>query len=122
MVDDNPDILESMEMVLSALGHEIATCACGEQAVETITAWRPDAAFVDASLPGISGYDVARTICATAITPAPILIAMTGWDRDEDRQRAIDSGFAVHAVKPLDLPQLRTLLDDIAARLPHNSV
>lgn len=117
VVDDNADILESMEMVLTALGHEATTCASGEDALETITRGLPDAAFIDASLPGISGYEVARAIRAAGVQPTPVLVAMTGWDRDEDRRRAEDSGFAIHAVKPLDLEMLRAVLDDIISRM-----
>lgn len=117
LVDDNADILESMAMVLNALGHETQTCLTGELAVERITEWKPDAAIVDATLPGISGYDVARAIGAASLTPDPVLVAMTGWDRDEDRQRSLEAGFGIHVVKPLDLQQLRTLLSDISDRV-----
>lgn len=117
LVDDNADILESMAMVLNVLGHVTETCLTGELAVERIVEWKPDAAIVDASLPGISGYDVARAVGAAALTPDPVLVAMTGWDRDEDRQRSQEAGFGIHVVKPLDLQQLRTLLDEISDRV-----
>ena len=113
LVDDNADILESMSMVMQLLGHESATCSDGRSALECIETWHPHVAFVDLGLPGMSGLDVARAVRERHNGSTPMLIAMTGWGRDVDRERALEAGFHKHVTKPLDLSQLRTLLGDV---------
>ena len=117
LVDDNADILESLSLVVELLGHQSLRCATGEDAVTRIASWQPHVALVDVGLPGMSGYDVARTVRATMNGDAPVLIAVTGWNRDEDLRRAKEAGFDRHVVKPLDLSALRVLLDDVASAL-----
>lgn len=116
LVDDNADVLEMLSVVIELLGHESVRCATGEEAVERITTWRPHVALVDVGLPDMSGYDVARTVRST-VGKDVVLVALTGWNRDEDLLRAQEAGFDRHVVKPLDLPQLRSLLDEVATAL-----
>ena len=114
VVDDNADIRETLSMVIQLLGHESAVCSTGELALECIARWQPHVALIDISLPGMSGFDVARRVCASTVGSSPMLIAMTGWGRDEDRARSREAGFHKHLVKPVDLPQLRALFDEVA--------
>ena len=113
LVDDNADILESMSMVMQLLGHESAMCSDGPSALDCIANWHPHVAFVDLGLPGMSGLDVARTVRERYNGTAPVLIAMTGWGRDVDRTRALEAGFHKHVTKPVDLSQLRSLLNEV---------
>lgn len=117
IIDDSADILESLSMVIRVLGHESECCADGETGLECITRWRPHLALVDVSLPGLSGYDVARGVRALDAAPSPVLIAMTGWSREQDRVRVQEAGFDRHVVKPLDFAQLRTILAEIQSSL-----
>jgi len=61
-------------------------------------------------MPGMDGYEVARRIRADGDNRSMLLIALTGWGQEEDRQRSAAAGFNHHLVKPADIDQLRQLL------------
>ena len=110
VVDDNLDGAESMTFLLDALGQEVSTAHDGEQALEQIASFRPDVVLLDIGLPRLNGYDVARRIRQMPGSAKIVLVALTGWGRDEDRQQSREAGFDHHWVKPVDLSVLRELL------------
>ena len=114
VVDDSDDLVESLAMVLRFIGHDVCTAGSGAQALERMAADSPQVVLMDVSMPGMSGYDVARRASLQEWRSTMKLVAMTGWGRDGDRERALAAGFDVHVVKPLNLEQLRELLDSIA--------
>ena len=70
--------------------------------------------MVDIGLPEIDGYEVARR--ARQRNSSLFLIAITGYGREEDRKRALESGFDAHLTKPVKFDQLWALLRDVSAR------
>lgn len=116
VVDDNQDVRDSMLLLLEVMGWSAHGFATAEAALEAIavdgavTAYA--IAFVDVSLPGMSGLELASCIREKAVDAArrPILVAMTGWGSADDRSEALASGFDEHVVKPLDVPGLELLL------------
>jgi PAS domain S-box-containing protein len=114
IADDNRDAAETMAMLLQMLGHEIALAYNGRDAVEQIPDFRPDAAFLDLSMPGLSGYQVAEHLRARS--QPVLLVALSGYAQDSDRQRTRAAGFDAHLVKPVELPQLNELLAGLARR------
>ena len=109
VVDDNTDILMSLEAALQALGHDVAISTDGIQGVSQIVKARPDLALIDIGLPGINGYEVARQVRNT-LGQAIRLVALTGYGQPQDRERALEAGFDDHVVKPLDMATLQALL------------
>lgn len=105
VVDDNADAADSLAMVLRLEDHRVETARTGEEALERVRTFRPDAVLLDIGLPEIDGYEVARRI-RTDPEPAPRLIALTGYGQVEDRKRAAAAGFDDHLVKPVDFLQL----------------
>src|SRR4051794_41672270 len=95
VVDDCPDNAESMAILLRLLGHEVATAAGGQAALRTARAWRPDAVLLDISMPGMSGYEVARQL-RSMFKNNIALIAITANGFEEDRRRALEAGFDRH--------------------------
>jgi CheY-like chemotaxis protein len=59
-------------------------------------------ALVDVGLPGLDGYGVARGVRGTPAAASVYLVALTGYGRPEDRQRALEAGFHAHLVKPVE--------------------
>jgi signal transduction histidine kinase/DNA-binding response OmpR family regulator len=111
VVDDQPDIRETVRDLLELLGHAVDVAADGEEAVQRVLADRPDVALVDIGLPGLDGYQVAQTLRrADGLTTR--LVAMTGFGQAEDRERALSAGFLAHLIKPVDLDDLARLLAD----------
>lgn len=115
VVDDNVDLVDSLSTVLGFLGEEVKTAASGEEALARMQEWAPDVVLMDVGMPGMSGYEAATRARAQPWGREPVLVAMTGWGRDEDRARALAAGFDRHVVKPLDLDNLRALLSELRA-------
>ena len=82
--------------------------------VEAVLAMQPEVALVDIGLPGIDGYEVARRVRAAGARM--LLIALTGYGRPEDKQRALDAGFDAHLVKPVDPDELSALIARLSRR------
>jgi CheY-like chemotaxis protein len=110
VVDDNWDSSESLAMLLKLGGHETHTAHDGSAAVEAAEALRPDVVLLDIGLPDLNGYEVARRIREQPWGKGMVLIALTGWGQEEDRQRSREAGFNAHLVKPVDHVALIKLL------------
>jgi CheY-like chemotaxis protein len=61
-------------------------------------------------MPGMNGYEVARTIRSTHPGHPVVIVALTGWGQDDDRRRSAEAGFDHHLVKPAELDALQALL------------
>jgi CheY-like chemotaxis protein len=70
----------------------------------------PDLALLDIGLPGMDGYELAGRMHARLGDRAPVLVAVTGYGREADRQRAEAAGFAYHLVKPVELDAIAELI------------
>ena len=110
VVDDDQDIVRSLELLLTMLGAEVRVARDGAEAVRTFGAWPPTHVLMDIGMPGMDGYEVARRLRADHADQAFRLIAVTGWGQEEDRQRALEAGFDEHLVKPMRIENLRSVL------------
>ena len=109
LIEDDADTRETLRRVLELDGHDVQAAADGEEGVATALASRPEVVIVDIGLPRLDGYQVARRIRA-ALGAAPLLIAVTGYGRAEDRRLSREAGFDVHLVKPVAPEQLTAAL------------
>lgn len=112
VVDDNADAASSLGAVLDHWGFRTIVVFDGAAALDATGASAIDVVLMDIGLPGIDGYEVARRMRAQVSDRPMLLVAVTGYGRDEDRARALAAGFDHHLTKPLDLPLLRALLMD----------
>jgi signal transduction histidine kinase/CheY-like chemotaxis protein len=110
IVDDSRDGGESLSVLLRVLGADVSLVHSGRAALLAVESFRPDAVLLDIGMPGMDGYEVARRIRANSLNRGILLIALTGWGQEEDRQRSAAAGFNHHLVKPADIDQLRQLL------------
>ena len=112
VVDDNRVQTKSLGLLLEYSGHEVKVALDGPSALAILEDFVPDLALIDLGLPdGMSGYDLARQIRAQPRFNNTILIAQTGWGRDEDRERSRVAGFNHHLVKPIDHERLHLIID-----------
>ncbi len=114
VVDDNPDIRDSLRMLLTMWGHEVIVASDGEEAVQVALARHPDIALIDIGLPGMNGYEVAQTVreASRRWNKAITMVAVTGYGQPSDRERALASGFDSHMLKPVDTGQLERVFAD----------
>jgi signal transduction histidine kinase len=110
LVEDQEDVRDAMAALLAGWGHRVDSAPDGETGIKAILDKRPDVALIDIAMPGLDGYSVARHIRARLAAAAPRLIALTGFGREEDRERALSAGFDFHLTKPAVPRDLRRAL------------
>ena len=102
--------LTSLAMLLQESGHEVRTAHDGPTALEAALDYRPDVVLLDIGLPGLNGYEVAKRLRQQPALQNVVLVAMTGYGQETDRQRSQEAGFDHHLVKPVDHKQLSEVL------------
>ncbi len=110
IVDDNIDAAQSLGMLLSAGGHECHLASGGEEALEVAGRLDPEIFLLDVGMPGMNGYELARRLRAIPQFRLALLVAVTGWGKEEDRQKSLAAGFDEHLVKPVSASALGELL------------
>ena len=115
IVDDNNQAAESLAMILTLWNHDTRLAFNGTEALAQVIQDRPQVVLLDIGLPGMDGYSVARSIRSRPEFASTILVAMTGYGRDEDFQKSRSAGFNHHLVKPIDFTELQTLLGEISS-------
>jgi signal transduction histidine kinase len=110
VVDDNRDSADSLGLLLELVGNEVRVVHDGQAAVDAANEFQPNVVLLDIGLPTLNGYEAARKIREQAWSKQVVLIAVTGWGEDVDRQRSKQAGFDHHLVKPVDLDALTALL------------
>lgn len=113
LVDDNRDAAETLGEMLSMSGFAISIEYDGEAALRAMAHGAPDAVLLDIGLPDIDGYEVCRRIRRLQLSKQPLVIALTGWGQDKDRDRATAAGFNAHLTKPVDSDRLVRLLQEL---------
>jgi CheY-like chemotaxis protein len=111
LVDDNPDAVESLALLLDMFGFEVCTATTGPEGVALGAGFHPDVVLLDIAMPTVDGYETCRQMRATDWAAHIPIIAMTGWSQDSDRQRSREAGFSTHLVKPVEPDALIALLD-----------
>lgn len=115
VVDDNADSADSLGLLVTQMGHEARIVYDGPSALcELLGDWA-DVAVLDIGMPDMSGYEVASRLPTRAGRRRPLLVALSGWGREEDHARSEAAGFAAHLTKPIDYDVLRSLLSRLGA-------
>ncbi len=119
VVDDCPDTRTSLHMLLNLWGFEVREAADGPGALRAAAEFEPDTVLLDVGLPGMSGYEVARRLRQTPDLRGVLIVALTGFGRDSDADRARQAGADLHFVKPIDPDLLRVVVGGpVPCRLP----
>ncbi|KQW87220.1 hypothetical protein ASC94_27840 [Massilia sp. Root418] len=111
LVDDNADFVDSIGSLLRTAGHTVRVCHDGMRALDIADLFAPDFAFLDIGLPQLNGYDLARALRRLPGLRDTVLVAVTGWGQQKDRERAFEAGFQSHLVKPVGFEQIVAILD-----------
>jgi|GEM_PF-1659384 PAS domain S-box-containing protein len=118
VADDNRDAAESLALVLRFSGYEVSIAFGGAEALEIGKRDRPVAAIIDIGMPGLSGHEVARRMRLEAWGRHAVLIALTGWGQEQDKQAAKAAGFDEHLTKPVDPDAVERVLDELLRDAP----
>jgi two-component system OmpR family response regulator len=113
LVDDRRDAIFPLQMLLKLMKHEVATAANGKQALEVAVEFVPDTVLCDISLGlGMNGYEVAKALREQPQFRDAYLVAVSGYDDEDDRQAAREAGFDFHVTKPVSKDTLDRLMGE----------
>jgi CheY-like chemotaxis protein len=101
LVDDYRDALEVWSFFLRSSGYDVFTAASGPEAIEQAQRYRPDVILLDLQLPGMSGFETARRLRATAAAATTPLMAVTGYSGTREHDEALAAGVDAVMVKPV---------------------
>ena len=116
MVDDNVDAAQMLAMLLQESGHDVQIAFDGPTAVEAALGYRPDVVLLDIGLPGLDGLEVAKRLRQELTLSSVVLVAMTGYGLESDRQRSHAAGFNHHLAKPTDFEKVQQILATVWAQ------
>lgn len=117
IVDDNRDAANSMAVMLGILGNDVQAVYGGHEAISAVTAFAPEVIFLDIAMPGMNGYETCRRIRTASRDRRPVIIALTGFGRQNDRLHTREKGFDEYLVKPVSMEALQAVL---AANFRHS--
>jgi CheY-like chemotaxis protein len=111
VVDDNVDAADALGRLLSRFwGQDARVAYDGPAALEIARSFRPEVVLLDIGLPGMDGCEVARRLRGEPESADALLVAVTGWGQELDREMSRGAGFDHHLVKPVEPERLREIL------------
>jgi signal transduction histidine kinase len=110
VIEDNDDVADGLLLWLQDLGHRVSVARTGASGLEMIRRQRPAVVLCDLGLPEMDGLDVCRQVRTLPGESQPVMVAVTGWGREDDLRRTKDAGFDHHLVKPVALDRLLAVL------------
>lgn len=118
VIEDYADAAESLRQAFLLGGHSVEVAYDGTRGLAKVRTFQPEIIFCDIGLPGLSGYEVARTVRADKQLEGIYLVALSGYALPDDLGRATDAGFDLHLAKPASLDRLDEVLRSIPRRGP----
>ncbi|MGZ5044643.1 MAG: PAS domain-containing hybrid sensor histidine kinase/response regulator [Methylobacter sp.] len=106
VVDDYPEVAESLMMLLEANGHQVKIARCGMEAVEQAKKFNPQVVLLDIGLPDLDGYEVAKRLRTMSKMRNALLIGLSGYTLREDQSAEFDH----YILKPIDCEKLFSLM------------
>lgn len=106
VADDNVDAADMLTALLRQQGHAVRTVYDGSAAIQEADLFRPHVAVLDLGLPGRTGLEVCAELRGRSWGTSMLILAATGWGRDEDHRRSVSAGFDLHLLKPIDPDEL----------------
>lgn len=110
IVEDNPDVAQTMTMALEQAGYSVAHFSDGLSALSGLAGQKPDVALIDIGLPGMDGYELAAKLRKKTNLRQTLFIAVSGFKKREETGESLRV-FDLHLVKPVNLADLLTLLE-----------
>jgi DNA-binding response OmpR family regulator len=106
VVDDEPNIVLSLEFLLKQAGYEVRVARSGEEAVKAVAERTPDLIVLDVMLPALDGFHVCETIRANPKLRAVRILMLTAKSRDVEREKALALGADDYITKPFSTREL----------------
>lgn len=106
IVDDEPNIVISLEFLMQREGFEVAVAVDGEEALSKLAEWQPDLVLLDIMMPKQSGFEVCQEIRGNAAWDKIKIIMLTAKGRDTEVQKGMALGADAYVTKPFSTKDL----------------
>ena len=113
LVDDERDLVETLEFRLRAAGFEVITAFDGLEALQKAREQRPDLMITDVMLPKMDGYQVCRMLKFSAEFQELPVVMLTARGQDADKQIGRDVGADLYITKPFDGGELIKKVEEL---------
>ncbi|NWN81969.1 MAG: response regulator [Halomonas sp.] len=118
VVDDEPNIVLSLEFLMQQAGFEVVTAEDGESALSRVQEGAPDLVLLDISLPGISGFDVLERLRGDTTHARLPIIMLTAHGREVEREKGLALGADDYVTKPFStqalVEKVKSLLSEVS--------
>ena len=116
LVDDEPNIILSLEFLIEQAGYEARVARDGEAALKSIEERKPDLVLLDVMLPKRDGFDVCERIRANPAWKDIRIVMLTAKGRNSERKKGLALGADAYITKPFStreaMEQIKRFLDD----------
>jgi len=114
LVDDEPNILLSLQFLMKRAGYQVTTACDGEMALRQVAAEQPDLMLLDINMPKLNGYDVCERIRANAAWQTIRIVLLTAKGREVEKEKGLALGADDYITKPFSNQEL---IDKVQALL-----
>ncbi|MDQ3665332.1 MAG: response regulator [Acidobacteriota bacterium] len=111
VVDDVADVTYMLSVLLTHEGYEVVTADSAFAAIDAARQRKFDVIISDIGMPGMNGYDLARTLRALPDYDEVPMVAVTGFSMFDDRRLSLEAGFNAHLTKPIEPRALLDLIE-----------
>lgn len=118
IAEDDRDTAEGLTLLLRHMGFESRACYTGLQCLACIKDFQPQIVLLDLGMPEIDGFEVAKRIRESNSLNGPVLVALTGYGRQVDRERTAEAGFVQHLLKPVRADEIKLAIEQARRLLP----
>ncbi|MCW9078198.1 MAG: response regulator [Gammaproteobacteria bacterium] len=116
IVDDEPNIVLSVEFLMRREGHEVVTASDGQEAIDLLASTRPDLMILDVMMPRKNGFEVCAEVRADpALSRMPILM-LTAKGREAEMKKGISLGADAYITKPFSTHDLVAKVHELLHR------
>jgi CheY-like chemotaxis protein len=116
VVDDDPDMVGTMEIRLRLSGHDVRAARNGPEALAVVATYRPDAVLLDLAMPHMDGWELTRRLRQEPALRGAYIVCVSRHTLETDRQRSIEAGCNDHWPKPIPSEKLTGLLESLGRR------
>jgi DNA-binding response OmpR family regulator len=117
IVDDEPNILVSVEFLMRREGHEVATAADGQEAIDLLGEFRPDLMILDVMMPRKNGFEVCAEVRADARLSAMPILMLTAKGREAEMKKGLSLGADAYITKPFSTHELVLKVNELLGRV-----
>jgi DNA-binding response OmpR family regulator len=115
IVDDEPNIVLALELLMKREGYEIRTVGDGERAVEAAGTFRPDLILLDVMMPRMDGFEVCQRIRADAALKDIVIVMLTAKGREVEREKGLALGADLYITKPFSTREVVRKVKELLA-------